>query len=90
MYLSTNIRLLEPYPPRSLCLPTSIPNSTILSEICRTGGYHITAILDCCHSAGAARRLPKLGPGDRVRRAQDLDALYAIAEMFAAGEKRLG
>ncbi len=64
--------------------------STILSEICRTRGHHITVILDCCHSAGATRMIPKLGPGDRVRRAQGLDAPYAIADMFAAGEKRLG
>lgn len=64
--------------------------STILSEICRTRGHHITVILDCCHSAGATRMIPKLGPGDRVRRAQELDAPYAIADMFAAGEKRLG
>ncbi|PBK66813.1 hypothetical protein ARMSODRAFT_1086612 [Armillaria solidipes] len=64
--------------------------STILSEICRTRGHHITVILDCCHSAGATRNMPQLGPGDRVRRAQELNASYVIEEMFAAGEKRLG
>ncbi|PBK91804.1 hypothetical protein ARMGADRAFT_931387, partial [Armillaria gallica] len=62
----------------------------ILSEICRTRGHHITVILDCCHSTGATRRILKLGPGDRVHRAQELDAPDAIKDMFAAGKKRLG
>ncbi|SJL17540.1 uncharacterized protein ARMOST_21092 [Armillaria ostoyae] len=61
--------------------------STILSEICRTRGHHITVILDCCHSAGATR---KIGPEDRVRCAQELNASHVIEDMFAAGEKRLG
>ncbi|KAK0207720.1 caspase domain-containing protein [Armillaria fumosa] len=64
--------------------------STILSEICRTRGHHITVILDCCHSAGATRNVPRLGPEDRVRRAQELNAPYAIEDMFAAGEMKLG
>ncbi|KAK0488473.1 peptidase C14, caspase domain-containing protein [Armillaria novae-zelandiae] len=63
--------------------------STILSEICRTRGHHITVILDCCHSAGATRMIPTPKPEELVRRAEKVDAPYAITDMFAAGEKRL-
>ncbi|KAK0497516.1 hypothetical protein EDD18DRAFT_1072869, partial [Armillaria luteobubalina] len=36
--------------------------STILTEICRTKGHHITVILDCCFSSGTTRN-PMKGEG---------------------------
>ncbi|PBK91794.1 hypothetical protein ARMGADRAFT_867604, partial [Armillaria gallica] len=46
---------------RDPAAPNGIPDisdrelATIVAEICRTKGHHITIILDCCHASGAAR-----------------------------------
>ncbi|PBK98895.1 hypothetical protein ARMGADRAFT_1007537 [Armillaria gallica] len=61
---------------------------TILAEISRTKGHHITVILDCCHSSGATRRLQ----GEEKVQPRQVKALSpsTIADMFAAADKRLG
>ncbi len=64
--------------------------STILTEICRTKGHHITVILDCCHSSSATRNVIAGGSVGIVRKAQDLHEASAIADMFAAADKSLG
>ncbi|KAK0185080.1 peptidase C14, caspase domain-containing protein [Armillaria mellea] len=61
---------------------------TILAEISRTKGHHITVILDCCHSSGLTRR-PK-GEKRRRREIKALSGPTSIADMFAAADKRLG
>lgn len=65
--------------------------STILTEVCRTKGHHITVILDCCFASGATRD-PLKGEGLGVpRMAEELDRSDTlIAGMFAAAERRLG
>ncbi|KAK0467155.1 caspase domain-containing protein [Desarmillaria tabescens] len=62
---------------------------TILSEICRTKGHHITVILDCCHSGGMTRILGSSASAV-ARQVKVLHVSRAIAEMFAAGDKTLG
>ncbi|KAK0497519.1 hypothetical protein EDD18DRAFT_1462296 [Armillaria luteobubalina] len=63
--------------------------STILTEVCRTKGHHITVILDCCFSSGATR-IPMKGEGVPCM-AKELDESDTlISEMFAAAETRLG
>ncbi|KAK0488474.1 hypothetical protein IW261DRAFT_1439568 [Armillaria novae-zelandiae] len=63
--------------------------STILTEVCRTKGHHITVILDCCFASGATRT-PMEGEGV-PRMAKELDGSDTlISGMFAAAERRLG
>ncbi len=61
---------------------------TILAEISRTKGHHITVILDCCHSSGVTRH-PQ-GEEKLQRHVKALSASTSIADMFAAADKRLG
>ncbi len=63
--------------------------STILAEICRTKGHHITVILDCCH---ASRDVEAGRSMALARQAKDLDGLaarVAIEAMFTAANTRL-
>ncbi|KAK0470736.1 peptidase C14, caspase domain-containing protein [Armillaria novae-zelandiae] len=53
--------------------------NTILAEISRTKGNHITCILDCCYSSGAARHLN--GQSYGVRNARPLPPV-SIHDMF--------
>ncbi|KAK0470729.1 peptidase C14, caspase domain-containing protein [Armillaria novae-zelandiae] len=60
--------------------------NTILAEISRTKGHHITCILDCCHSSSATR-----DPNDqsyRVRSARPLPPV-SIHDMLDAAHRRL-
>ncbi len=60
--------------------------NTILTEISRTKGHHITFILDCCYSSGATRY-----PDDqshRVRSARPLPPV-SIEDMFDVAHRRL-
>ncbi|KAK0444733.1 peptidase C14, caspase domain-containing protein [Armillaria borealis] len=65
---------------------------TILAEISRTKGHHITVILDCCHSSGLTRHPQGKGSEESplLRSAKPLSASTSIADMFAAADKRLG
>ncbi|KAK0434171.1 peptidase C14, caspase domain-containing protein [Desarmillaria tabescens] len=63
--------------------------STILTEISRTKGHHITVILDCCHS-GLTRGIQVRGSEAVVCEAKALSATTSIADMFEAADKRLG
>ncbi|SJL17768.1 uncharacterized protein ARMOST_21329 [Armillaria ostoyae] len=61
---------------------------TILDEIRRTKGHHITVILDCCHSSSQTRV-----PGGSIqgrREVRPLPGRTSIADMFAVADKKLG
>ncbi|SJL12636.1 uncharacterized protein ARMOST_16065 [Armillaria ostoyae] len=60
--------------------------NTILAEISRKKGNHITFILDCCHSSGASRNPSQ--PLNVVRRAPSLPAT-SIQDMLDAAHTRL-
>ncbi len=61
--------------------------NTILAEIARKKGNHITFILDCCHSAGATRGLENGGPkGGLVR---EISPLLSISDMFDGADETL-
>ncbi|PBK91745.1 hypothetical protein ARMGADRAFT_481660 [Armillaria gallica] len=62
---------------------------TILGEICRTKGHHITVILDCCHSASVTR-VPEGSIQELRRRARPLSGPTSIADMLAVADKKLG
>ncbi|KAK0462313.1 caspase domain-containing protein [Desarmillaria tabescens] len=56
----------------------------ILTEICRTKGYRITLILDCCHSGGASREVPP--PGSRTA---PTTRCTTLQDMLLAGDNYL-
>ncbi|KAK0185057.1 hypothetical protein F5146DRAFT_213935, partial [Armillaria mellea] len=61
---------------------------TILDEIRRTKGHHITVILDCCHSGSQTRR-----PGGSIqgrREVRPMSEPTSIADMFAVADEKLG
>ncbi len=60
--------------------------NTILGEIARTKGNHITFILDCCHSAGITRGPEEEKPKGRVRA---ISPLSSISDMFDVGDETL-
>ncbi|KAK0497508.1 hypothetical protein EDD18DRAFT_1162586 [Armillaria luteobubalina] len=63
--------------------------STILAEIHRIKGHHITVILDCCHASGVTRDVPI---GRSLAVARQVRPLYTsgeIAAMLAAGQEIL-
>ncbi|KAK0232064.1 peptidase C14, caspase domain-containing protein [Armillaria nabsnona] len=66
--------------------------STILAEICRTKGHHITVILDCYHASGATGDVEAGRSMALARQAKHLDGLaarVAIEAMFTAANTRL-
>ncbi|KAK0502092.1 caspase domain-containing protein [Armillaria luteobubalina] len=63
--------------------------NTILSEIARNKGDHITFILDCCHGASLTR-VPGGDSRLAVRYISPLEGSSSIADMFQAADKRLG
>ncbi len=80
---------------RNLAARNGIPDisdrelSTILSEICRTKGHHITVILDCCHASGATRDVG--GSTVMLRMAgSSYKPCVAIAAMLTAADNKLG
>ncbi len=60
--------------------------NTILAEISRTKGHHITCILDCCYSSSVTR-YPD-GQSYRVRSARPLPPV-SVEDMFDAAHRRL-
>ncbi len=60
--------------------------NTILGEIARKKGNHITFILDCCHSAGITRGPEEEEPKGRVRA---ISPLLSISDMLDVGDKTL-
>ncbi len=60
--------------------------NTILAEISRTKGHHITCILDCCYSSGATRYPDDQSDGRRS--ARPLPPV-SIKDMFDAAHTRL-
>ncbi|PBK59039.1 hypothetical protein ARMSODRAFT_960020 [Armillaria solidipes] len=62
---------------------------TILDEICRTKGHHITVILDCCHSSSQTRVPEGLTQG-MMREARPMSEPTSIEDMFAIADKKLG
>ncbi|KAK0485613.1 caspase domain-containing protein [Armillaria luteobubalina] len=60
--------------------------NTILAEIARNKGDHITFILDCCHSASITRGLME---AKGVRYIDPLEASSSIQDMFSAADEAL-
>ncbi len=61
---------------------------TILDEIRRTKGHHITVILDCCHSSSQTRV-----PGGSIRGRREVRPLSeptSIGDMLAVADEKLG